>query len=511
MDLSGYREQIYDIFAGPDTDVADQISRALDIGTECLDMPIGFYTRIDHGTQSIIQAVGGHPQIQAGEACPLEHAYCRRTMELESALAIQDVGSSTAVSDNAIQTFDLGAYIGAKILVNDEGHGTVCFADKDKRDDEFTDSENQFVELLARLVGQTLERQKYEEKLDERETQLDEREERYRAVLDASFDIVFRLDVDGKFTSLSDSISDLIGYEPEELLGLEYTSVLPSTESSETGQDAFGQVLNGQTVEEEYLPLEQKSGGVVFVDVRKTPIYDCTVPEAERSAADIVGVQGMARDVTDRYRRERLIEVLNRVLRHNVRNEMSVIGGYADILQHRLEGENASMAGKIIETTHRLSSLSETARKLQENLDREPELAAIDIVPIVRQITTQIKEQYTSASLTIDTPETAVTQSAPRINAAIWEVIDNAVKHAGGQAEVDIDVIHSDETVVIRVSDNGPGIPADEQAVLVAGKETPLVHGSGLGLWLVHWIVESVDGTLQTQNTDTGACVEMHI
>ncbi|WP_197409880.1 ATP-binding protein, partial [Haloferax profundi] len=49
----------------------------------------------------------------------------------------------------------------------------------------------------------------------------------------------------------------------------------------------------------------------------------------------------------------------------------------------------------------------------------------------------------------------------------------------------------------IHVTDNGPGIPDTELTVLESGTETPLQHISGLGLWLVHWIIDRSNGRLR--------------
>jgi len=68
------------------------------------------------------------------------------------------------------------------------------------------------VELLAHLAGNAIERRTYEQELEERETRLDEREEEQRALIDASFDLVFRIDTDGQFTFISDTAEDLLGY-----------------------------------------------------------------------------------------------------------------------------------------------------------------------------------------------------------------------------------------------------------------------------------------------------------
>lgn len=84
MNSISYREVLYEIFIDGDQSVENKIHRALQLGTEYLDLPIGFFTRIDQDTQEIVQAVGEHPLIQPGGSCPLDEAYCRRTIERES-------------------------------------------------------------------------------------------------------------------------------------------------------------------------------------------------------------------------------------------------------------------------------------------------------------------------------------------------------------------------------------------------------------------------------------------
>ena len=62
----------------------------------------------------------------------------------------------------------------------------------------------------------------------------------------------------------------------------------------------------------------------------------------------------------------------------------------------------------------------------------------------------------------------------------------------------------------VRVADDGPGIPAAEVNVLERGYETPLEHGSGLGLWIVNWIVtESGGGISFDENDPRGSVVTL--
>ena len=56
--------------------------------------------------------------------------------------------------------------------------------------------------------------------------------------------------------------------------------------------------------------------------------------------------------------------------------------------------------------------------------------------------------------------------------------------------------------VELTIADNGPGIPTDEKEVLLDGEETPLKHGSGLGLWIVNWIITRTGGRISFERNE---------
>lgn len=383
MTSVNYREQLYDIFAETETRPEEKIQQGLEIGTEYLDLPIGYATHITDGTQQILTAVGDHSLLQSGNQCPLEEAYCRRTIETDQTLAVQDADASADVSQPAVERFDLGTYIGAKVTVEGESYGTLCFADRTERDAAFSEKECYFVELFARLVGQAIERRTYERELEQRQKQL--------------------------------------------------------------------------------------------------------------------------------HDRNQLISVLNRVLRHNLRNELNVIIGQAERLCDRLDQEEADIATQIIETGHELVHTSETARRLETTLNDSVEAWPHDIVPYVRQTVTEIDEEYPAVSIQVQAPETAVARANENLKIAVQELIENAAKHGGDSPSITVTVTDTGDSVTIRVQDDGPGLPQQDRDALLAGEETDVVHGSGLGLWLVNWIITRVDGTLRLRDIDTGACIEIKL
>jgi signal transduction histidine kinase len=81
---------------------------------------------------------------------------------------------------------------------------------------------------------------------------------------------------------------------------------------------------------------------------------------------------------------------------------------------------------------------------------------------------------------------------------ALAELLENAVKHnPGSDPRVEATVREDGEWIDVSITDDGPGIDELERRVVTAGDETALEHGSGLGLWLVNWIVTQYGGSFQ--------------
>jgi signal transduction histidine kinase len=62
---------------------------------------------------------------------------------------------------------------------------------------------------------------------------------------------------------------------------------------------------------------------------------------------------------------------------------------------------------------------------------------------------------------------------------------------------------------VVTITDDGPGIPQQEIEVLNAESETQLEHGSGIGLWLVQWIIDRSNGTVEIESAEDGSTVKL--
>ncbi|KTG08130.1 hypothetical protein AUR64_00710 [Haloprofundus marisrubri] len=212
------------------------------------------------------------------------------------------------------------------------------------------------------------------------------------------------------------------------------------------------------------------------------------------------------RDVTDRRIRQQRLEVQNRVLRHNLRNDMNVILGYLDQIADQSESEGVSASvERCRERGVRLVRQSAKARDV-ERLLSESSSNSVDLGATVDTVCAEFRDQYPDATITVTTPSAdcrvRVDGSLSRI---VSELVENAVTHGDGRVELTVDV--DDDTGRVVVSDDGPGIPAHERAVLTTGRETALEHSSGLGLWLVKWTVARSGGSLDIRDGGDGCTV----
>ncbi|WP_324663986.1 histidine kinase N-terminal 7TM domain-containing protein [Haloarcula sediminis] len=290
-------------------------------------------------------------------------------------------------------------------------------------------------------------------------------------------DAVIIVDGSGRIVDVNAAATVFFSEAPAALSGRELAAELP--ELAETVPE------EGERAQTE-TRLEH-SGAVRYYDVRITPLY--------RSYGVVSGHLVSLRDVTDRRQREQRIDVLNRLLRHNIRNEMNVVRGNADLLADSVDPDERDRIDRIVRTVDSIVDRSNKIGRVSEALESE-RAEPVRLPELLATAVAEARDRYPQADITLDCPEECWVDGSPALSLAFEELLDNAVEHSEGAPTVDITVSVRDEGVAVRVSDDGPGIADHEQAVILAGEETPLQHGSGVGLWLVKWLVRNVGGTL---------------
>ena len=208
-------------------------------------------------------------------------------------------------------------------------------------------------------------------------------------------------------------------------------------------------------------------------------------------------------------RQSNLATVLNRVLRHNFRNSLTVIHGRAERIAEQFPASPETQS--LIDQTNRLLNLSEKARVLESVIVEEFDREETSLRSLLDRVIHDVSPEFPDASITLKEADDVTLAVRPDLERALYELIENAAKHTGAAPTVTVSVEAVPNAVRIRIDDNGAGLAEIEQQVLTEGTETPLEHGSGLGLWLAYWIVTSHDGTIEATVTDDGTCMSIEL
>jgi PAS domain S-box-containing protein len=220
-------------------------------------------------------------------------------------------------------------------------------------------------------------------------------------------------------------------------------------------------------------------------------------------------------DVTETVRRERVLEqqrdsldVLNGVLRHDVRNDLQLVTAYADILGDHVDEEGERFLEAVRTSAEHAVELTETARETAAVMlaqTDEPERRSLRTA--LKTAVEETQSAYPSAEVTLDRPVPPVAVRANDMLGSVFRnLLKNAVQHNDGEdPTVAVSAVGRDGSVVVRVADDGPGVPAARRETIFGEGERGLdSQGAGIGLYLVRTLVESYGGEVWVEGSDLG-------
>lgn len=217
-----------------------------------------------------------------------------------------------------------------------------------------------------------------------------------------------------------------------------------------------------------------------------------------------------SQNVTRKKHKRQQVTVLHRILRHNLRNELSAIMGRAEMLTEIDDPDQVRRsAEKIKECASRLNDLAENTQIIDDLPDGSPtHQEPQDPAPILSELVNELRDEYPAVEFDVAFLDTQYVPGSPNLDVAFRHVLENAIQHNDSENPLVKVRVSSPATnpseLTVAISDNGPGIPEQEQAVLVEGDETPFQHGSGIGLWIVNWIISNCGGRIEFDRSQFG-------
>lgn len=247
--------------------------------------------------------------------------------------------------------------------------------------------------------------------------------------------------------------------------------------------------------------LNYRKEGVPFWNrVSIAPVRD-----SDNNVTHFIGFQ---QDVTTLIEREQRVQLLQRMLRHNLRTEMNILLGNLESISEGLcttdEGINRAR-----EAGERLLHISERVREIDAVLRNVPFQTSPQLPSeLLRPAIEKAREELPKAdiSMTLDVEKQILATNG--LQKAVEELITNALVHSN-EPSPSLEIT-SEKTFIesvttnrnrpalaLHFADTGPRLSELDRQALLTATEEPLIHGTGLGLWMVHWLVTLSGGEIE--------------
>ena len=349
------------------------------------------------------------------------------------------------------------------------------------------------IETLLRLRRQSIAYQKQRSQL-----------EALRSV-DSGHGVVIT-DADGTIEYINEVYQQQSGYSQDELVG-ETPGILKSGEHGDAFYEGLWSTITDGKVWQGEVINERKNGEQYVVVQTVAPIRGLN-GEIERFVAinhEITELKEMEQAFREQSEE---LELLNRILRHDVRNDLNIILGWAESLEETATGEEEEKLERIRSAGQRAVELTRVARDIAEAIsgEEEPELHP---VPLDDVLTTEVENRtaaFDDAAIELHSSlDSEVRVRANQMLSSVFRnLINNAVKHNdAAEPEVIITTEERTDSIVVRVADNGPGVPAELKARMFGEGERGLdSQGTGMGLYLVQSLVDTYGGAVWIDDND---------
>ncbi|MFC7096985.1 sensor histidine kinase [Halobaculum marinum] len=238
------------------------------------------------------------------------------------------------------------------------------------------------------------------------------------------------------------------------------------------------------------------------------------------AGGEVRGYIAVFTDMTRHRRYEESLRILNRVLRHNLRNDANVVLGHiervADEVVDRVDAQEVSRLLDSLDTAaDRVDDMldhARTTRRFSGVLAGEHgTLRPIDLATAIEDAVADVPTD--GVRITDDVSQPTPVLADEMLAGALHAVIENAVEHNDKEhVEITLSTTeHADQTV-LSVADNGPGVDPDRYAEIFGnGEHTQVEHGEGLSLFFVDRLMELYGGDVSVRSNDPeGAVFDLH-
>ncbi len=346
---------------------------------------------------------------------------------------------------------------------------------------------------VARDITKQKEKQQKFQRLDRR----------FKTVLKTMSAAVFLKNTDGEYLLMNQACRELLDVDDQDSVGLTDEDLFPSETAQQAQKDDRQVIENGELIE-----LEEETPSAMGTTVRltrKSPVYD--------DDGAVIGICGVSTDITDQKEHEQMLEkqrdnleILNKIIRHDIRNNLQLVVAYGDMLEDYVENDGEEFLGHIMGAGREAVEITQTAGEVTDVLlGSETDQTPMNLKHTLITQIDYVRENHERALVFVEgtLPDVAVLADE-MLHSVFRNLLNNAIVHNDKEIpEIIVSATATEEMVQIRIADNGPGIPDDQKDQTFEEGEKGLdSEGTGIGLYLVQTLVERNGGAVWIEDNE---------
>jgi signal transduction histidine kinase len=214
-------------------------------------------------------------------------------------------------------------------------------------------------------------------------------------------------------------------------------------------------------------------------------------------------------------RRENPLEEMGRMaatMAHEIRNPLASVAGALELLEEEDDPiERKDIAQMARKRLLQMRALLDDTLRLSRPIDKEPE--AVDanaaIESAVSLLRANPKASAVEIAVVLDEGQVDVRSHAEPLRQALANLLLNAAEAQAWAGRIEVSLRREGERAVIRVRDEGPGIPPERHEDVFRPFYTTKSGGTGLGLAYVRGVADAAGGSIALEDAERGACFRL--
>jgi PAS domain S-box-containing protein len=262
--------RLYEITNDIELSFDERVRALLAFGCARFGLPCGVLTSLQGDELEILCAHPRDGSLSPGTRLPLRASYCSYVVEGDEPLCNEHIAASEWRNHPGYLTLGVESFMGTKIVINGVLYGTLCFHSALPYRGQFSDSDKDFLRLMAVWIGGEVDRRQAHRQLQKSHDQI-------RQIIDTDPNFIFARDRQGRYTLVNKALADAYGTTVEILVGKTDADFNTNAAEVEYNRKLDLEVMD--TLQEMFIPeltITDSSGRQRWLQTVKRPILDET-------------------------------------------------------------------------------------------------------------------------------------------------------------------------------------------------------------------------------------------